>query len=599
MISVGEDSKGYTLFTKKDNSTGDKITSLDHPYFLEKMNEIQTKHESTKYFTYRCAGKIFDITNELLRTNLIPYQLVLGILDRHRMQNTSVLSPKLTKEVVFEIYYAAYRLGYLPVDQAQGGFESLELCKYSLLSLIWNIFDSKRMKPSIPVSDFKQLMLILCESSCYQSKLYEYFDLVCDYNQLVSRTKFESMCLCFARIFAYIDSSANQFGLNFIENTVDDSYKHLHGLCGLTQLQFFELWNSSSSIFAAFANIVALIQRLGESQLISHEKMCVGCGTAPIIGLRFKCQQCRNFSLCLKCFSTGFTNGKHSTSHKMYEISSNETKKYFTFGKFFSKLCSMGDDDSMASKEMKIEETRDNGEINQSIVKISSQSMKRGTVNKSTISNWTEGRTLSRSTGITASTKIFKIIDSLSDCHETLLNNLNNFKSNLNEDQINILKHHCDVLQKNIKELRDCGPNPIQSVPFSSTPFRSTTHNTKKRTPLLNTSAPLFHSIRGAEINKTFVEENKSLSINDISNWFQLEKEMTQEPTQLDDEKITTITKADTKMTNFRKLLCQVKEICDDSYSDNSVLADKTKKLESALDDIIANEEEKRSQKHG
>lgn len=589
MKSAREDQKDYVYFIKRDNNTGECVSSLEYPQFQEKYQEIQEKHEKTKYFTYRIAGKIFDLTRSLLKTNRIPYQLVLGILDRHRMINSSVLSPKTTKEICSEIFYAAYRLGYLSQE------ENLEICKYSLLNLIFNIFDSKRNKANIAVSDFKQLMLMLCESSCFQSKLYEYFDLVCDHNQLLPRAKFEAMCLCFARIFSYVDKSASQFGMNWIENTVRETYEKLPGLCGLTQLQFFDLWSSNSSKFASFSNIVALIQRLHESQFIMHQKVCVGCHATPINGLRFKCQQCRQLSLCLECFSIGFSNGKHSTSHKMYEISSEEESKCFTFGKLFSKICSVSHDQSMEKQEIKIEETGDNGEVNQSVVKVAAHSIKRGTVNKSMLSGygWADGqRTLSRSVAINATGKILKIADSLTETRESLVNNLNMFKQNLTEDQLDMLTSHCDVLELHIKDLRECGQ--VTTVPFSSTPFRATTHTQKKRPALLNVSAPLFNSIRGTELNKTFLEENKSLSINDLSNWFQID---TTEATF--EDKITTMTKADTKMTNFRKLLYQVKEIVDDSYSDNALLAQKTKTLEKELDDIIGNEEEKRSQKHG
>ncbi|XP_063702933.1 dystrophin-1 isoform X2 [Culicoides brevitarsis] len=594
MKSVQEDAKGYVYFMKQDKNSGESTSSLDYPKFLEKFTEIQAKHEKTKYFTYRVAGKIFDLTNNLLRTNRIPYQLVLGILDRHRMINSSVMTPKVTTEVCSEIFYAAYRLGYLPQE------ENLEVCKYSLLNLIWNIFDAKRNKTSIAVSDFKQLMLMLCESSCFQSKLYEYFDLVCDHNQLLPRAKFEAMSVCFARIFAYIDPSASQFGMNWIEDTVRESYEHLSGLCGLTQLQFFDLWSSSTSKFASFSNIVALIQRLHESQFVVHQKECFGCHANPIKGLRFKCQQCRKLSLCLACFSTGFSNGKHTTSHKMYEISSDERTSCFTFGKFFSKMCSMSHNKSMEKQEIRIEETGDDGEVNQSVVKIASHSMKRGTINKSMISGygWTDGqRTLSRSAAINATGKILKIAEALTETQETLANNLNMFKQNLNDEQLNFLKSHCETLEQHIKDLRECGQ--VSSVPFSSTPFRATTHNVKKRPPLLNTSAPLFNSIRGTELNKTFLEENKSLSINDLSNWFQVDKDCSEVQVTQDDNFVTTMTKTDTKMTNFKKLLYQVKEIVDDSYSDNALLAEKTKTLENELDNIIANEEERRSQKHG
>lgn len=52
--------------------------------------------------------------------------------------------------------------------------------------------------------------------------------------------------------------------------------------------------------------------------------------------------------------------------------------------------------------------------------------------------------------------------------------------------------------------------------------------------------------------------------------------------------------KIDTQMANFKDLLLKVREIVDDSYSDNTELARTTQQLEKALDKIIAEEERKR-----
>lgn len=51
----------------------------------------------------------------------------------------------------------------------------------------------------------------------------------------------------------------------------------------------------------------------------------------------------------------------------------------------------------------------------------------------------------------------------------------------------------------------------------------------------------------------------------------------------------------DTDMINFKLLLDKVKEIVEDSFSDNTELAAATQNLENVLDNIVKNEEKRRS----
>lgn len=50
----------------------------------------------------------------------------------------------------------------------------------------------------------------------------------------------------------------------------------------------------------------------------------------------------------------------------------------------------------------------------------------------------------------------------------------------------------------------------------------------------------------------------------------------------------------DTEMVNFKLLLNKVKEIVEDSYSDNAELSAATQNLENVLDNIIKGEEQQR-----
>lgn len=107
-----------------------------------------------------------------------------------------------------------------------------------------------------------------------------------------------------------------------------DFYLTIHfsqslGMIGLSEYQFIDLWLQQNIKFSCYTNVLALIYRIKESQNIVHEVECVSCKQSPIMGIRFKCKQCRKLSLCYECFCTGYKSSKHEFSHRMYEISTN------------------------------------------------------------------------------------------------------------------------------------------------------------------------------------------------------------------------------------------------------------------------------------
>lgn len=61
-----------------------------------------------------------------------------------------------------------------------------------------------------------------------------------------------------------------------------------------------------------------------------------------------------------------------------------------------------------------------------------------------------------------------------------------------------------------------------------------------------------------------------------------------------DEDVVLTMHTRETEMTNFKLLLHKVKEIVDDSYSDNTELSEATQNLENVLDSIIKTEEGRR-----
>lgn len=89
---------------------------------------------------------------------------------------------------------------------------------------------------------------------------------------------------------------------------------------GLTEYQFHCIWTTTQTRFLIYANLIALIKRIEDTEKLVHNNACSSCKLEKIIGIRFKCQSCKNMSLCLKCFATGFVTNKHETGHRMYEV---------------------------------------------------------------------------------------------------------------------------------------------------------------------------------------------------------------------------------------------------------------------------------------
>lgn len=126
----------------------------------------------------------------------------------------------------------------------------------------------------------------------------------------------------------------------------------------------------------------------------------------------------------------------------------------------------------------------------------------------------------------------------------------------------------------------------------------------------------LLHSssVNGADLNRSYLEANKSdYSMNDISLWFDQRRLSGQPPAltslaslpavqpvismplgALLEQSINMDKLRDTEMNNFKLLLHKVKEIVDDSYSDNAELSAATQNLENVLDNIIKSEEQQR-----
>lgn len=91
------------------------------------------------------------------------------------------------------------------------------------------------------------------------------------------------------------------------------------GIVGLNEYQFTSFWVESKSIFRNYAQSMAITQRIMDTKDIVHHIDCSLCKT-DIIGLRFKCTICTDFSLCFQCFCVDTNTEHHTLSHRLGDV---------------------------------------------------------------------------------------------------------------------------------------------------------------------------------------------------------------------------------------------------------------------------------------
>lgn len=99
---------------------------------------------------------------------------------------------------------------------------------------------------------------------------------------------------------------------------------------------------------------------------------------------------------------------------------------------------------------------------------------------------------------------------------------------------------------------------------------------------------------------RTYYEANRSnRSLEEISTWLHLRESYCPELTSLQQNKSGGKLNEAEGMKSFKELLQKVRDILDDTYSDNAQLSVVTRQLETVLDDIIGEEEKKVKGKKG
>lgn len=635
MYDQHEDERGYLVYVNRYNGT----SQPDNPNLTYVVNKINEKFCASKYSTYRCACKLFAL-QKALHTNCIPFQTVCTILDRHclnQIDSAPSVKPTQLTAVLHDVYFAAEQLGYFSELSSPTDRETLIA---TLAGLFWAVYDPKRCSP-ISVLELKQTFLLLCDTQNFEQVVWEHFQLTSDHNLCVSRHRFEAMLMNLTKLLTFL-GEPDHLKTSLVQEIVGECFAHYPGLVGLTEYQFTCLWKLSSK-FSYYSNVLALSKRLRDSEFVVHSVQCFAC-RATIQGLRFKCQRCRNLSLCIDCFSHGFATKNHNVGHKMYEISTNgitsnkistlllkicnlfnqcpssdgqtHSQKPSTFDNMEAKLI-----DTNAVELQDIEPTIPaasstlRGTLSRTLNSTSSAPLRKvGNKNASIFSNIDCQLFLTTSTqsnGLAG--KIYTIVEILEDDSEKYRLKLANLKAN-NTDSKELLEYfdcHGKLIADQLKSLKEVCTKISRGFPQScSTPYRSTSHGSNNRTPT-SIRESLQKSIHGAELNKSYVNENlqEDLSVRDVSSWFHLNRPSDTILEQMADSRRVTgsgnspadeLTRCidnlriDTQMANFKDLLLKVREIVDDSYSDNTELARTTQQLEKALDRIIEEEERKR-----
>lgn len=578
MLERCENDDGYIYYC---NRSGGRVEKED-PKLTFAINKINDDFNCVKYSQYRCAQKL-DALKTVLMTTKIPFHMVTAILEHHQLVQVDTspsIKPIQLTSVVFDVFYAAEKLGMFD-DFPE--FELQSACAM-IATFLWNIFDPHRTTP-ISLLDLKQTLLLLCKTTVCDEIVFEHFLLLADHNRCVSRIRFESMLKIHARIFNYLGETELIFQPATIMEIVTDCYEDSPGIVGLNEYQFNGLWKLSArgDGFEGYARIFTLANRIRNASDVLHDAAkCVCCQIAPIRGLLFKCQRCKGVSLCLKCFSVGFTTQSHDNSHKMLEISQSVYKPN-KFKSVLMKICHLfssnsldtcPDTDAMDSHLIVDTGCADDLEL-ESIV-----SSPRRQIRADSIINSSSGSFLNNNRRELGDAN--NLMDSLQSVIE-LLNKQNvAIKGNLTShrqlmDFIRFMEGHSKVLGEQIDQLRNIYTKS-QSVllPPSSTPLRNVSRRTLK--DINEVSSPLSQSLYGAEINQTFLERNRSdLSIRDISAWFATNGRnhchrkslpQSQGPKTLYHNENNTILETDyfsveTQMTNFKFLLWKVKEIVD------------------------------------
>ncbi|XP_031628714.1 dystrophin-1 [Contarinia nasturtii] len=618
MFDQKETASGYLFYVNRQTGKHQN----NNPQLMEIMQVIHDQHKSIKYITYRCATKIWFLKQSLYTVN-IPYSLVLTVLNHHgfsQCDNVPVLKPRQLIAIIHDIYYAAHKCDLF----TQSIDFHLKRCTSMLTNFFWCIYDPKRMVP-LSLLVFRQLMLILCNTQHYGQLIEEEFNLVTDPNRCVNRFRFDLIVNAISKFFSYIGESQSH-GPHLIGAIIQECFEKSLGMIGLSEYQFIELWQKQNIKFAYYTNVLALLHRIKESQNILHDAECVNCKRSPIVGIRFKCQQCKNLSLCFECFCAGYKSSKHEMSHRMYEISTNLTKSnvfsstFATVGKWFClRRKPRKSDEHNLTMEIKVTDEH-NGDTNTTIIEcVNDTKWDTPRKPKPSIRQIDEKFNQTRKApnpNTSSQDELQSVLNSLAHQVESFQAYLALSKKQRKLVKPEFLCEHQVFLNDVFNRLRVLNVSKpkrnsmlVSSTyyqPQSSTPYQ----NDYIRKPLaFSIGSQSTDTIYRSRSDKVYLDDNRSeFTLVDVST---LPRSNTQSirtsrsvhaavKPKIDVRRCRSVANLmpddafEAEMENFKHLINKIKTIVDDSNSDNNKLSTAARKFETALDKLIESEEQKR-----
>lgn len=574
----------------------------DHPKLSAVMSHLKYEFSSYKYTVYRCASKIVTL-QKVFYTSSIPYKLILAVLERYNITQIDpnyMVPPFQLTSLIHDMYFACEKLGHFTKSVSY----NLETATAVLSDFFWNIFDPHRRHSISPI-EIKVTFLLLCKIHSSEQLVDEFFQLVRDQSNYVTKYSMKYLLQILSKIMTYLEEGT-AYGEHNVPTVLDQCFTKCQNIQGINRYQFHCLWSTSQTRFLIYANLIALVKRIEDTEKLIHNNICASCHSEKIIGIRFKCQTCKNLSLCMKCFATGFASNKHENGHRMYEVFTEDLppKK---LSHYFAKLCSIffqtTHEESTGFCNNNDASTVNDTELVTIDTKISDSTAAMAqtrTRTDSTVREYLKNDysfqnsqvSSSGSSSIHPSNKLQCIIDKLLQQNAKIEMQLKCIQTSSTADISNFLNAHQEFLVGIINEMRSFTHSASISYPTSSTPNRATF---AKKTPIDLQSQNLSRSLNGADINRSYLDANKSdYSVSDLSGWFH-QKKMSS-PYRVTATPLSVVTEdegRDTEMFNFKLLLQKVKEIVEDSYSDNTELAEATQNLENALDNIIHDEEKR------
>ncbi|XP_036346132.1 dystrophin-1-like [Rhagoletis pomonella] len=570
-----------------------QIRTCDYTKISSIISFVQDEHAAYKFTVYRCASKVLSI-QKLLFTADIPYKLVQALMDRYKILDVDanfMVPPFQLTTFIHDLYYACETLGHF----SKSATYRIETATSVLATFFWNIFDPNR-RHSISALEIKVMFLLLCKHYITLEWSVEFYNLLHDKKtRCISKKNFEYLLDILIKAFSYIGEE-NAYGGQNKNLVMDQCFAKYPNSYGLTEPQFKNLWNDKHTRFSIYTNLIKLIKRMQDTEKLIHSNICAACCT-QIIGIRFKCRTCHNLSLCFSCFATGYVVNKHDARHRMYEVFTEQTQED-TRG-----FCNTNESAIVDDTEVEMITTESTLATEAKTTDIDARA--------DTIETSIAGLSTSASTASNVSEHLQSIIDRLVQQNLKLEKQIKYVKVASNQEIANFLQSHQQFLIGIINEMRRFSQisKSLSSYPTSSTPNRSISEKTQTQGNAIaadnfcEEGSTLTHSINGADLNRSYLDANKSdASVNDLSSWFNQRRASASLQMSIGFETLPKIEGGleivdlrDTDMINFKVLLNKVKEIVEDSFSDNTELAAATQNLENVLDSIVRNEERRRS----